>query len=178
MHTQSACIQDSTFKEQVSVCLLLMPLNHSYTHFYQLLWKRGFPAPLSPYFDITALSLSLSLVSLSDWTQQCSLRGSTIYIEEVVKTQRTTSPDHHDRLQCLGQWWYDAPTFSPGYPHIGKRCTISFSITTWASAGASLITAPNGGINTCQDLDTWGISFEHDFVKHDKTAQQMAGSSQ
>lgn len=60
-----------------------------------------FPAPLSPYVDITALSPlspSFSLVWPSDWMQQYSLRGETIYIEEVVKTQRTTSTDRHDCL--------------------------------------------------------------------------------
>lgn len=66
MHTRGGRIQDSLLlKEQVSICLLLMPLNHSYTHFYQLLWKRVSQLP-SPHILTSLLSLPLSL-SLVVW---------------------------------------------------------------------------------------------------------------
>lgn len=48
--------------------------------------------------SLSPLSPSFSLVWPSDWMQQCSLRGVTIYIEEVVKTPCTTSTDRHDCL--------------------------------------------------------------------------------
>lgn len=60
--SQWGSIQDPfLLKEQVSICLLLMPLNHSYTHFYQLLWKRVSQLSSPHIWHQHSLSLALSL---------------------------------------------------------------------------------------------------------------------
>lgn len=188
-----------------------MPLNHSYTHFYQLLWKRVSQLP-SPYILTSplsvspsqslalslssSLSLSLSLSWPSDWMQQYNLWGVTIYIEEVVKTQFTTSTNHDDCLQRRSHWWYDAPTSAPAIPilYIHKNYNLNpvCNVVQWNHVMLKEhILTIHLTLSWC--FPYYSRKLRHQYLpgfkhlghficallfKHDKTAQQMAGSSQ